>query len=118
MTTLEFEVLKTDGQARTGKLTTAHGCIDTPAFMPVGTAATIKAMTPDAVAQTGAQCILANTYHLMLRPGADIVRDLGGRGHQRLFRSASWSDVGSGVMSEEPAEDARWTGRRSATCST
>ena len=78
MTTLEFEVLKTDGQARTGKLTTAHGCIDTPAFMPVGTAATIKAMTPDAVAQTGAQCILANTYHLMLRPGPERIERLGG----------------------------------------
>ena len=78
MTTLEFEVLKTDGQARTGKLTTAHGCIDTPAFMPVGTAATVKAMTPDAVAQTGAQCILANTYHLMLRPGAERIERLGG----------------------------------------
>ncbi len=78
MTGLEFEVLKTDGLARTGKLTTAHGSIDTPAFMPVGTAATVKAMTPDAVAATGAQCILANTYHLMLRPGAERIERLGG----------------------------------------
>ena len=64
MTDLTFEVKVTDGLARTGRLTTAHGHLDTPAFMPVGTAATVKAMTPDAVAGTGAQCILANTYHL------------------------------------------------------
>ncbi len=78
MTGLDFQVRKTDGLARTGKLTTAHGSIDTPAFMPVGTAATVKAMTPDAVALTGAQCILANTYHLMLRPGPERIERLGG----------------------------------------
>jgi len=74
----EFEIIKTDGQARLGTLMTAHGPIDTPAFMPVGTAATVKAMTPEAVAQTGAQIILGNTYHLMLRPGADRVQRFGG----------------------------------------
>ena len=78
MTGLEFEILDTDGLARRGRLTTAHGSIDTPAFMPVGTAATVKAMTPDAVAQTGTQCILANTYHLMLRPGPERIERLGG----------------------------------------
>ncbi len=78
MTNLMFDVHKTDGFARTGKLTTAHGSIVTPAFMPVGTAATVKAMTPDAVARTGAQCILANTYHLMLRPGPERIERLGG----------------------------------------
>jgi len=78
MTGLDFEVLETDGQARTGRLTTAHGSIDTPAFMPVGTAATVKAMMPDSVAATGAQCILANTYHLMLRPGPERIERLGG----------------------------------------
>jgi queuine tRNA-ribosyltransferase len=74
----EFELIKTDGQARLGSLMTAHGAIDTPAFMPVGTAATVKAMTPEAVAGTGAQIILGNTYHLMLRPGADRVQRFGG----------------------------------------
>ncbi|NQU60773.1 MAG: tRNA guanosine(34) transglycosylase Tgt [Rhodospirillales bacterium] len=78
MTGLTFEILNTDGKARTGSLLTAHGAIDTPAFMPVGTAATVKAMTPDAVAETGAQCILANTYHLMLRPGPERIERLGG----------------------------------------
>ena len=74
----EFEIIKTDGRARLGTLMTAHGPIDTPAFMPVGTAATVKAMTPEAVAGTGAQIILGNTYHLMLRPGADRVQRFGG----------------------------------------
>ncbi len=73
-----FEVLATDGTARRGQLVTAHGTIDTPAFMPVGTAATVKGMFPETVASTGAQIILANTYHLMLRPGADRIAKFGG----------------------------------------
>ena len=78
MSGLTFDLIKTDGKARLGTLMTAHGPIDTPAFMPVGTAATVKAMTPEAVAGTGAQIILANTYHLMLRPGAERVERFGG----------------------------------------
>jgi queuine tRNA-ribosyltransferase len=78
MSELEFKVTATDGAARLGRLSTAHGAIDTPAFMPVGTAATVKAMTPEAVAGTGAQIILGNTYHLMLRPGSERIRDFGG----------------------------------------
>ena len=78
MSDLKFKISKTDGQARLGTLTTAHGDISTPAFMPVGTAGTVKAMTPEAVAETGAQIILGNTYHLMLRPGADRVDHFGG----------------------------------------
>ncbi|MBC8339583.1 MAG: tRNA guanosine(34) transglycosylase Tgt [Rhodospirillales bacterium] len=78
MTGLTYEVLNKDNLARTGRLTTAHGVIDTPVFMPVGTAATVKAMTPEAVAGTGAQCILSNTYHLMLRPGPERIKKLGG----------------------------------------
>src|SRR5690606_39592127 len=66
------------GAARLGRLDSAHGSIDAPAFMPVGTAATVKAMTPEAVAETGAQIILGNTYHLMLRPTAERVAKLGG----------------------------------------
>jgi queuine tRNA-ribosyltransferase len=68
----------TDGAARQGQIATAHGSVDTPAFMPVGTAATIKAMTPEAVAQTGAEMVLANAYHLLLRPGPERIEQLGG----------------------------------------
>ena len=75
---LAFALLGTDGQARRGRLSTAHGMVETPAFMPVGTAATVKALTPDMVAATGSAMVLANTYHLMLRPGAERVARLGG----------------------------------------
>jgi queuine tRNA-ribosyltransferase len=80
-----FALLARDGAARRGRITTAHGSIETPAFMPVGTAATVKAMTPEAVAETGAEIVLANTYHLMLRPGAERVARLGG-----LHRFMNW----------------------------
>ncbi|MEQ8441025.1 MAG: tRNA guanosine(34) transglycosylase Tgt [Alphaproteobacteria bacterium] len=73
-----FELMATDGSARRGRVQTAHGAIETPAFMPVGTAGTVKAMLPQSVAETGAQIVLGNTYHLMLRPGADRVAALGG----------------------------------------
>jgi queuine tRNA-ribosyltransferase len=73
-----FEVIATDGMARRGRLRTAHGPVETPAFMPVGTAGTVKAMTAEAVAATGAEMVLGNTYHLMLRPGAEAVAALGG----------------------------------------
>ena len=78
MTAFGFEVLGEDGRARRGRLTTAHGTIETPVFMPVGTAATVKGMTSESVARTGAEIVLANTYHLMLRPGAETVDRLGG----------------------------------------
>src|SRR5882672_9126471 len=76
---LRFEISATDKdtRARTGRVTTKHGPFDTPAFMPVGTQGTIKGILPDHVAATGAQCVLANTYHLMLRPGERVVADLG-----------------------------------------
>src|SRR6266700_2370814 len=80
-----FEVLARDGAARRGRIATAHGRVDTPAFMPVGTAATVKAMTPGAVAATGARILLGNTYHLMLRPGAERIAALGG-----LHRFMNW----------------------------
>ncbi|MCC6913022.1 MAG: tRNA guanosine(34) transglycosylase Tgt [Rhodospirillaceae bacterium] len=73
-----FSVLATDGAARLGRLVTAHGAVDTPVFMPVGTAATVKAMFPETVAATGSQMILANTYHLMLRPGVERIARFGG----------------------------------------
>ncbi|SUS03724.1 tRNA-guanine transglycosylase [Candidatus Defluviicoccus seviourii] len=75
---LGFTLLGTDGRARRGRLSTAHGMVETPAFMPVGTAATVKALTPDMVAATGSAMVLANTYHLMLRPGAERIARLGG----------------------------------------
>ncbi|MEQ8322791.1 MAG: tRNA guanosine(34) transglycosylase Tgt [Rhodospirillales bacterium] len=78
MTGTGFELITTDGSARRGRVATAHGTFETPAFMPVGTAATVKAMTPEWVAETGAECILGNTYHLMLRPGAERIARLGG----------------------------------------
>jgi queuine tRNA-ribosyltransferase len=79
MTTgLQFDLLTTSGQARRGRLTTAHGTIETPAFMTVGTVGTVKAMHPEAVAATGGEILLGNTYHLMLRPGAELIAELGG----------------------------------------
>ncbi|MDO9248835.1 MAG: tRNA guanosine(34) transglycosylase Tgt, partial [Phenylobacterium sp.] len=78
MSAFPFEITATEGKARTGVLKTARGDIRTPAFMPVGTAATVKALTVDQVASTGADIILGNTYHLMLRPGGERVARLGG----------------------------------------
>ena len=74
----QFTIAATDGAARTGTIAMERGTIRTPAFMPVGTAATVKAMKPETVRQTGADIILGNTYHLMLRPGAERVDRLGG----------------------------------------
>lgn len=73
-----FVVKAWDGNARTGAITTPRGVVRTPAFMPVGTGATVKAMFPEDVAAAGAEIILANTYHLMLRPGAERIAGLGG----------------------------------------
>jgi queuine tRNA-ribosyltransferase len=73
-----FELLTTDGAARLGRLTLAHGVVETPAFMPVGTYGTVKAMTPEELEGLGAQIVLGNTFHLMLRPGSDIVDAHGG----------------------------------------
>ena len=75
---IAFTIAAQDGAARSGLLETAHGTVRTPAFMPVGTAGTVKGMTPDAVAEAGADIVLANTYHLMLRPGEKTVGKLGG----------------------------------------
>jgi queuine tRNA-ribosyltransferase len=85
MTAFGFDLLATDGAARRGRVATAHGTIETPAFMPVGTAATVKGMTPEGVRGTGAEILLCNTYHLMLRPGAERVGRLGG-----LHRFMNW----------------------------
>ena len=73
-----FRVEATSGRARAGRLSTPHGTVETPAFMPVGTAGAVKALTHRDLAEVGAQILLANTYHLMLRPGEEVVAELGG----------------------------------------
>jgi queuine tRNA-ribosyltransferase len=81
-----FEVLATDGAARTGRLATAHGSVDTPAFMPIGTYGTVKAMTPEELTELGAHMVLGNTFHLMLRPGTAVIALHGG-----LHRFMHWA---------------------------
>src|SRR3982751_3797283 len=78
MTGFAFEVEGDEGRARAGRFTTPHGAVETPAFMAVGTLATVKALDPDDLRAMGAQMILGNAYHLHLRPGDEIVRDFGG----------------------------------------
>jgi queuine tRNA-ribosyltransferase len=90
-----FEVEKTDATGgRRGRLTTPHGQIETPAFMPVGTAATIKALRHEALEELGASIILANTYHLYLRPGHDLIRKLGGLHQFMSWQRAILTDSG------------------------
>ena len=83
---LKYEIDKKIGKSRLGRLITKHGVVNTPAFMPVGTCATVKAMMPESVASTGAEILLGNTYHLMLRPGADLVEKIGG-----LHKFMNWN---------------------------
>jgi queuine tRNA-ribosyltransferase len=84
--TLRFDLLQTDGGARLGRLHTPHGTVDTPAFMAVGTQATVKGLTPVQLEEAGVQVVLGNTYHLALRPGAEVIADLGG-----LHRFMGWN---------------------------
>src|SRR5437899_3137616 len=80
-----FEVLQTEGRARLGRLHTAHGTVETPVFMPVGTQATVKGLTPAQLRDAGAEIVLGNTYHLALRPGDELIAELGG-----LHRFMAW----------------------------
>ena len=82
---MRFDLLATDGAARRGRLTLAHGTVDTPAFMPVGTYGAVKAMAPDEVKALGAQIVLGNTFHLWLRPGLEVIAAHGG-----LHRFMGW----------------------------
>jgi queuine tRNA-ribosyltransferase len=82
---MRFELVGTDGAARRGRLTTAHGVVDTPVFMPVGTQGTVKGLTPEDLDTAGARIVLGNTYHLLLRPGHELIRTLGG-----LHRFMGW----------------------------
>src|SRR5262245_17417203 len=83
--TIHFELLSTDGLARRGRMTTPHGVVEAPMFMPVGTQATVKGLTPEQLRDIGAQIILGNTYHLALRPGDDLIAEMGG-----LHRFMGW----------------------------
>ena len=74
----QFAVRARSGHARLGAFQTAHGLVDTPAFMPVGTQGAVKAVSPDELADTGARMLISNTYHLWLRPGAELIAQLGG----------------------------------------
>src|SRR5205823_1919073 len=85
MTRFAFTIAATDGAARSGMIAMRRGEIRTPAFMPVGTAATVKAMRPEEVRAAGADIILGNTYHLMLRPGAERIERLG-----KMHRFMGW----------------------------
>jgi queuine tRNA-ribosyltransferase len=80
-----FELIATDGAARRGRVTTAHGTVETPVFMPVGTLGSVKSLSPDDLRGAGAEIVLGNTYHLMLRPGEALIQELGG-----LHRFMSW----------------------------
>src|SRR6202048_809634 len=89
-----FELLARDGQARTGRLTTPHGVVRTPAFMPVGTAGAMKGMHWREVRDAGADIVLGNTYHLMLRPGAERIAGLGGLQRFTGWRGPMLTDSG------------------------
>src|SRR5665647_2866220 len=82
---MQFQLLATDGPARRGRITFARGTIETPAFMPVGTYGSVKAMTPRDLVDIGAEIILGNTFHLFLRPGLDVIAEFGG-----LHRFIGW----------------------------
>ncbi|MBK9128775.1 MAG: tRNA guanosine(34) transglycosylase Tgt [Phycisphaerales bacterium] len=89
-----FELQAADGRARAGVLHTPHGAVETPAFMPVGTRATVKSLTPAQLREAGVQIVLANTYHLMLRPGAEVVAQLGGLHAMMAWEGAVLTDSG------------------------
>jgi len=91
---LAFRIEKTNGQARTGRLVTPHAEIETPVFMPVGTVASVKAVSQETLEELGAQIILGNTYHLYLRPGVEIVRRMGGLHGFMSWRRAILTDSG------------------------
>lgn len=105
---VSYQLLASDGEARRGRITTPHGTVETPAFMPVGTRAAVKTLDVRDLRETGAQMTLANTYHLMLRPGADLVERMGG-----LHRFMAWDGPvltdsgGYQIFSLDPAVDER-----------
>ncbi|MGO9603926.1 MAG: tRNA guanosine(34) transglycosylase Tgt [Candidatus Binataceae bacterium] len=91
---IEFTIAANDGLARAGRILTGHGEVATPAFMPVGTRAAVKAMSPDELWEMGYRLVLANAYHLLLRPGPDLVREMGGVARFMAFAGATLTDSG------------------------
>ena len=91
---IEFSVAATDDLARTGRIRTLHGDVTTPAFMPVGTRAAVKAMSPDELWDMGYRLVLANAYHLLVRPGPELVREMGGVARFMAFPGATLTDSG------------------------
>jgi queuine tRNA-ribosyltransferase len=103
---VNLDVVATDGTARAGLATTAHGSYTTPCFMPVGTRGAVKYLSADDYERLGAQIVLGNTYHLMLRPGADVIADLGGLGKFAAWRGLTLTDSGGfQVFSLDPKVD-------------
>lgn len=95
MTAVTYELIKTCKQsgARLGRIHTPHGSIETPIFMPVGTLATVKTLSPEELEEMGSQIILSNTYHLWLRPGEDIIEEAGG-----LHSFMNWKKLFSQIL--------------------
>jgi queuine tRNA-ribosyltransferase len=91
---LNFELLKTEGQARRGRLTLNHGVVETPIFMPVGTYGTVKGVMPSSLEEMGAQIILGNTFHLWMRPGLDIMKQFGGLHQFEAWKKPILTDSG------------------------
>jgi len=116
---MHFQVLATSGRARRGRLQLAHGSIDTPIFMPVGTYGTVKAMAPDELVAQGAQIVLGNTFHLWLRPGQEVIAAHGG-----LHRFMGWErpiltdSAGSRCSASAPCARSARTASRSPPRST
>src|SRR5687767_4284492 len=89
-----YDLIATDGLARAGVFNTPNGMLETPVFAPVGTQATVKALTPAQIAELGATLVLSNTYHLYLRPGDELIRDLGGLHQFMQWRGPMLTDSG------------------------
>lgn len=94
MSSFSFSVKSVSGKARTGTITTPHGTINTPAFIPVGTQATLKSLTPEQLESTGAQAVLANAYHLYLRPGSKLIEQAGGLDRFMNWEKPTFTDSG------------------------
>lgn len=105
---VSYQALAADGEARRGRITTRSGTVETPAFMPVGTRAAVKTLDPRDLRETGAEMILANTYHIMLRPGADLVERMGGLRRFMAWEGPVLTDSGGyQIFSLDPAVDER-----------
>jgi len=96
MKDFKFKIIAKDkkSKARVGKITTAHGIIETPAFVPVGTKGTVKGLTPQDLKESGVQLLFGNTYHLHLRPGEDLIKDFGGLGKFMSWNGPTITDSG------------------------